>query len=317
MTMRDIASYKAEKRSPVCSIYRLWVVCGAAPPSSGGIATLQILGLLENAGLETLKPASLEAVHLIAEAGRLAYADRNQYIGDPAFVSVPTDNLIDPGYLADRAKLISTERAMGRAAPGELDGEHAFAPADDERGVSTSHMSIVDDDGNAVSFTTSIESTFGSRLMVRGFLLNNQLTDFSFAPEVAGKPALDRAEAKKRPRSSMSPTLVFDGMGRLVLVTGSPGGARIIGFVANSVIASLDWGLDPQAAAALPHFANRNGATELEAHTAVAGLKAALEAKGHTVTLDSMTSGLNIIRVRSEVLYGGTDPRREGVALGD
>ncbi|MCD6074898.1 MAG: gamma-glutamyltransferase 1 [Rhodospirillales bacterium] len=318
MTTKDIESYKAEKRDPVCSIYRVWFVCGAAPPSSGGIATLQILGLLENAGLEKMKPASLDAVHLIAEAGRLAYADRNQYVGDPAFVDVPTASLIDTGYLAERAKLISEVRSMGRAEPGVVAGSQTrFAPAEDERSLSTSHLSIVDDDGNAVAFTTSIESTFGSRLMVRGFLLNNQLTDFSFVPEVAGKPALDRVEPGKRPRSSMAPTLVFDGMGRLVLVTGSPGGARIIGYVANSVISTLDWDLDPQAAAGLAHFANRNGTTELEARTPVAGLKAALEAKGHTVTLDSMTSGLNIIRSRSEVLFGGTDPRREGAALGD
>jgi gamma-glutamyltranspeptidase/glutathione hydrolase len=318
MTTQDIAAYTAEKREPVCSIYRLWFVCGAPPPSSGGIATLQILGLLENAGLEKMKPASLDAVHLIAEAGRLAYADRNQYVADPAFVDVPTASLIDPGYLAERARLISDVRAMGRAEPGVIAGEHArFAPAEDGHSLSTSHLSVVDDDGNAVAFTTSIESTFGSRLMVHGFLLNNQLTDFSFVPEVAGRPALDRAEAGKRPRSSMAPTLVFDGMGRLVMATGSPGGARIIGYVANSVIAVLDWGLDPQAAASLPHFANRNGATELEAGTPVAGLKAALEARGHSVTLDSMTSGLNIIRSRSEVLFGGTDPRREGVALGD
>ncbi len=318
MTTKDIESYKAEKREPVCSIYRLWFVCGAAPPSSGGIATLQMLGLLENADLEKLKPASLDAVHLIAEAGRLAYADRNQYVADPAFVDVPITSLIDPGYLTERAKLISPARAMGRAEPGVIAGSHArYAPAEDERSLSTSHLSIVDDEGNAVAFTTSIESTFGSRLMVRGFLLNNQLTDFSFVPEVAGKLALDRPEPGKRPRSSMAPTLVFDGMGRLVLATGSPGGARIIGYVANSVISSLDWGLDPQAAAGLAHFANRNGATELEARTPVAGLKAALEAKGHTVALDSMTSGLNIIRGQSEVLFGGTDPRREGLALGD
>lgn len=318
MTTKDIESYKAEKREPVCSIYRLWFVCGAPPPSSGGVATLQILGLLENANLETLKPASLDAVHLIAEAGRLAYADRNQYVADPAFVEVPITSLIDPGYLTERAKLISPGRAMGRAEPGVIAGRHArYAPAEDERSLSTSHLSVVDDEGNAVAFTTSIESTFGSRLMVRGFLLNNQLTDFSFVPEIAGKPALDRPEPGKRPRSSMAPTLVFDGMGRLVLATGSPGGARIIGYVANSVISSLDWGLDPQAAAGLAHFANRNGATELEARTPVAGLKAALEAKGHTVQLDSMTSGLNIIRAQSEVLFGGTDPRREGVALGD
>lgn len=318
MTVQDIASYKAEKREPVCSIYRLWFVCGAPPPSSGGIAILQILGLLETAGLDKLKPASLDAVHLIAEAGRLAYADRNQYVADPAFVDVPISSLIDPGYLAERAKLISPLRSMGRAEPGVIAGRQAkYAPAEDERSLSTSHVSVVDDDGNAVAFTSSIESAFGSRLMVRGFLLNNQLTDFSFVPVVAGKPALDRPEPGKRPRSSMAPTLVFDGMGRLVLVTGSPGGARIIGYVANSVISSLDWGLDPQQAANLPHFANRNGTTELEARTAVTGLKAALEAKGHPVTIDSMTSGLNIIRSRSEVLFGGSDPRREGQALGD
>ncbi len=318
MTEADLASYAAKRRDAVCSLYRAWMVCGAPPPSSGGIATLQILGLLEGQGMDKLAPGSLEAVHLIAEAGRLAYADRSRYVADPDFVSVPVDRLIDPGYLGARAKLISRTRAMGRAEPGEIEGERAeVAPADDERGVSTSHISIVDGDGNAVAFTTSIENVFGSRVMVRGFLLNNQLTDFAFVPEVRGKPALDRAEPGKRPRSSMSPTLVFDGSGKLVLVAGSPGGARIIGFVANTLIATLDWSLDAQSAVALPHFANRNGATELEQKTPIAELRATLEAMGHKVEIDDMTSGLHVIRVGPDGLTGGVDPRREGAALGD
>ena len=318
MTEQDISTYAAERRDPVCSIYRVWVVCGMGPPSSGGIATLQILGLLEGTKIDKLAPASLDAVHLIAEAGRLAYADRNRYVADPSFVLVPTASLIDPGYLAGRAKLISPQRSMGRAQPGTIAGQQAlYAPAEDERGVSTSHLSIVDDAGNAVAFTTSIESAFGSHVMVRGFLLNNQLTDFSFAPTVGGKPALDRAEPGKRPRSTMAPTLVFDGTGQLVLAAGSPGGARIIGYVANALIGSLDWGLDPRAAAALPHFANRNGATELEADTPVTALKAGLEARGHTVEIDSMTSGLHIIRRGPDGWIGGADPRREGAVLGD
>ncbi len=318
MTEADLAAYTAKRGDAVCSLYRVWMVCGAPPPSSGGIATLQILGLLEGQAMDKLAPESLDAVHLIAEAGRLAYADRSRYVADPDFVSVPVDRLIDPGYLGARAKLISRTRAMGRAEPGEIEGNRAeFAPADDERGVSTSHISIVDGEGNAVAFTTSIENVFGSRVMVRGFLLNNQLTDFAFVPEVRGKPALERAEPGKRPRSSMSPTLVFDGSGKLVLVAGSPGGSRIIGFVANTLIATLDWNIDVQSAVALPHFGNRNGATELEQKTPIVGLKAKLEAMGHKVEIGDMTSGLHVIRVGPDGLTGGVDPRREGAASGD
>jgi gamma-glutamyltranspeptidase/glutathione hydrolase len=236
---------------------------------------------------------------------------------------VPADRLIDPGYLAARAKLISRRRAMGRAPAGAIEAGARdpsaanLLPTEDAPRPSTSHLSVVDAAGNAVAFTTTIESGFGSRVMAAGFLLNNQMTDFPADPPPDGRRFANAVQPGKRPRSSMAPTLVFDGAGRLVAVAGSPGGLAIIGYVANAVIAMLDWDLDPQAAAALPHFANRNGATELERGTAAERLKPALEAMGHTVAVVPMTSGLHLIRVRDGTLSGGADPRREGVALGD
>jgi gamma-glutamyltranspeptidase/glutathione hydrolase len=315
LTEDDLARYQAKRREAVCGPYRVWLVCGMPPPSSGGIGVAQMLGILDSRPLDAMPPLGLRAVHLIAEAGRLAYADRNLYVADPDKYPVPTARLIDPSYLAARAKLISPDRSMGTAQPGDLHA--ALAPDPSEGGVSTTHVSIVDDGGNAVSLTSSVENAFGSRLMVRGFLLNNQLTDFSFVPEIDGRLVLNRAEPGKRPRSTMAPTIVLTADRRLALVVGSPGGVRIIGFVANTVIAALDWAMDVQDAVALPHFASRNGPTELEAATPVADLKDALEAMGHQVRIDEMNSGLHAIRVTPRGLMGGADPRREGVALGD
>jgi gamma-glutamyltranspeptidase / glutathione hydrolase len=280
--------------------------------------------MLEPHPLGTMGPhgssLSLPAVHLITEASRLAYADRALYVADPDFLPVPVRGLIDPLYLAKRARLISPERAMARATAGEVGqsgGALAPDPDADALRLATTHISIVDGDGNAVAFTTTIETAFGSGLFVRGFLLNNQMTDFAGVPAVGGQRVANRVAPGKRPRSSMTPTLVFDASGRLVLVAGSPGGTRIIGFVTNALIAALDWKMDPQAAAALPHFGNRNGPTELEQGTAAAELKAGLESMGHHVELDSMISGLAIIRVAPGRLSGGADPRREDTALGD
>lgn len=318
MTVADLASYRAVRREPVCLFYRAWLVCGMPPPSSGGITTLQILGLLQGTDVATAEPVSAEAVHLLAEAGRLAFADRNAYVADPDFVDVPTVGLLDPAYLEDRAASIRY-RHGGTAAPGRPAGAEVQSRATDseEGGVSTTHLSVIDAEGNAVSMTTSIETAFGSRLMVRGFLLNNQLTDFSFSPTRNGLAVANRAEPGKRPRSSMAPTLVFDARGRPVLAIGSPGGSRIIGYVAQTLIAVLDWGLDIQSAIDLPHALNRNGPTEIEAGTALEQIRGTLEARGHTVTARPMTSGLHGIAVTPEGLEGGADPRREGVALGD
>lgn len=319
MTRADIAGYKAIKRDPVCLVYHAWLVCGMPPPSSGGITTLQILGLLQGVKLSEMAPAGLDAVHMIVEASKLAFADRNTYIADPAFVPVPTDGLIDPGYLALRAKEIPPVRDQGPAFPGMpgITGAQLFAPADPSGGASTTHVSVVDSQGNAVSMTSSVESAFGSRLMTHGFILNNQLTDFSFTPIKDGSPVANAVAPGKRPRSSMAPTLVFDAAGNAVMAIGSPGGSRIIGYVAEALIAALDWNMPIQEAIDLPHFLNRNGKTNLEAGTYIDNLAPALEARGHQVSIVKMTSGLQGIRVRNGVLYGGADPRREGVSLGD
>ena len=315
----DLAGYRARKREPVCLFYRKWLACGMPPPSSGGISTLQILGILQRFDMAALKPGSARAVHLIAEASRLAFADRNTYIADDDFIPVPTAGLLDPGYLDLRAQDISAKRSLGTAFPG-MPGAGAglrLAPDPAPGGASTTHLSVIDKNGNAVAMTSSIENAFGSRLMVRGFLLNNQLTDFSFAPEKDGAPVANRAEAGKRPRSSMAPTLVFDGTGKVVMAVGSPGGSRIIGYVAKTVVAALDWGLDIQEAIDLPHFVNRNGRTDLEEGTSIEALKGELEALGHEVSIRVLNSGLHGIRVTPTGLTGGADGRREGVAVGD
>ncbi len=309
----DLRGYQAKRRDPVCLPYRQWVVCGMPPPTSGGVAVLQMLKVLEPFDLAALEPASPEAIHLVAEAGRLAFADRNRFLADSDFVDVPVAALLDPDYLAARSALIDPTASMGQASPG-LPTTQAHSPAQ-LNPPSTSHLSVVDAEGNAVSMTASIESAFGSRLMARGFMLNNELTDFSFRPEADGRPVANRVQPGKRPRSSMSPTLVLDRQGRFVMAIGSPGGSRIIGYTAKAIIASLDWNLTMQQAVALPNFVNRNGATDLEEGTGIESAKAALEALGHEVTLRGMTSGLHGIRRTEGGLDGGADPRREGVVL--
>ncbi len=290
------------------------------PPTSGGITVLQILGMLQRFNLAALKPDSVQAVHLFAEAGRFAYADRGLYIADPDFLPVPTNELINPKYLKNRATLINPNRAFaGEAKPGNPLSQQALRWGIDNSPEfpSTSHISIVDGNGNAVAMTTSIEDAFGARLMVRGFLLNNQLTDFSFSPITDGKLVANRVQGRKRPRSSMAPMMVFDGNGKLVMVVGSAGGPLIINYVAKAIVGVLDWKLDTQQALSLPNFGNRNGATELEANTNIANLKPQLEALGHTVTVREQNSGSQAIVITNQGLIGGVDPRREGLAIGD
>ena len=312
----DLAAYRAIERRPVCAPYRAWRVCGMGPPSSGGLAVAQILGILERFDMARLEPGSAEAVHLVAEAGALAFADRNAYVADADFVPVPAAGMLDPGYLAGRAELIGPNHPPGKRQPGRPAGaQAAYPPGDDDKGLSTSHFAIVDARGNAVSMTTSIETVFGSRLMTGGFILNNQLTDFAFTPVKAGRAVANAAAPGKRPRSSMSPTLVLDANGRLVMAVGSPGGSRIIGFVTKTLIAALDWSLPMQAAIDLPNFLNRNGATEIEAGDGVAALKATLERLGHEVKVMTRESGLHGIRVTPAGLDGGADKRREGMVL--
>jgi gamma-glutamyltranspeptidase/glutathione hydrolase len=319
MTLADLAGYRVVEREPVCGRYRVYAICGMGPPSSGGIAVQQMLTLLERFDLARLGPGP-EAAHWIAEAGRLAFADRNLYVADPAFVDVPAAGLLDRDYLNGRANLMSEERSLGVARAGEPPRRRAglLAPSDGQIEFGTSHISIIDRDGDAISMTTTIEDGFGARLMTRGgFLLNNELTDFNFAPAVEGRPVANRVEPGKRPRSSMAPTLVFDAFGRLHAVVGSPGGSQIIGYVAKTIIGLVDWRLDPQAAVDLPNFGSRNGPTELERGTAAEGWSAALRARGHEVRAIDMTSGIQAILVSPIGYLGGADSRREGVAIGD
>lgn len=340
LSMTDLQGYVAKERTPLCTDYKRWQVCGMPPPSSGGIAVAQILGTLQALEaqdsrfalpplkpVKTTTPAGMEpapqAVHLIAEAERLAYADRGLYVADSDFVPVPVAGLVAPHYLADRAALIG-ERSMGTAKPGHPDGIRvAYAPDRSPMRISTSQVVAVDDLGGAVSMTTTVEAAFGSHLMVQGFMLNNQMTDFSFIPEENGQPVANRVEPGKRPRSSMAPTLIFDRQsGELVATVGSPGGSQIIEYVAKSVVAMLDWNMDPQSAISLPNFGSRNGPTELEQGQFTPALMQALKDKGHAVNEIDMTSGTQaIVRVRDahgKVTWaGGADPRREGEALGD
>jgi gamma-glutamyltranspeptidase/glutathione hydrolase len=319
MTRDDLAGYKVAEREPVCAPYRVWRVCGMGPPSSGAVALAQILGVLETQDLAAMGQGP-QALHWFSEAGRLAFADRALYVGDPAFVDVPVAGLIDRDYLRARAATISPERSMGRAKAGAPPMKKALNLAPGE-GVEngTSHISVIDGAGNAVAMTTTIEDGFGARVMTRaGFLLNNELTDFNFTPTEDGKPVANRVEPGKRPRSSMTPTLVFDAQGDLVATLGSPGGSLIINYVAKTLVAMLDWGLSPQQAVDLANFGSRNGPTEVEAGTEAEPWGAILAgAAGHSVKAIEMTSGAQAIRVTRHGLDGGADSRREGVAIGD
>ncbi|MEO0371417.1 MAG: gamma-glutamyltransferase [Pseudomonadota bacterium] len=317
LSMVDLAIYSVKERDTVCADYRGYDVCGMGPPSSGALTVGQILGLLNGFDLSTMGPDSAEAWRLIGDASRLAFADRGRYMADSDFVPVPTKGLVDPAYLADRAELLTSDTALPEVAPGTPEFDHALNWADDVslELPSTSHISIVDPYGNALSMTTTIENGFGSRVMVRGFLLNNELTDFSFRSHVDGVPIANRVEPGKRPRSSMAPTIVMKD-GAPVLVVGSPGGSRIIGFVAKTIIAHLDWGMDVQAAIDLPHLVNRFGTYDLEEGRVPASLMNALMEQGFEISSRDLNSGLHAISV-GQSLRGGADNRREGIALGD
>ncbi|MBL3574331.1 gamma-glutamyltransferase [Rhodovulum sulfidophilum] len=312
----DLALYRVKERAPVCAPYRGHEICGMGPPSSGGLTVGQILGLLAPYDLAGLGPEAAESWRLIGDASRLAFADRGRYMADSDFVPVPAKGLLDPGYLAGRAKLLEGDDALPETAPGKPGWDHARLWADD-RSIefpSTSHISIVDAQGNALSMTTTIENGFGSRLFVRGFLLNNELTDFSFRTHEDGLSIANRVEPGKRPRSSMAPTIVMTD-GKPSLVIGSPGGSRIIGYVAQAIVAHLDWGMDVQQAVAMPHLLNRFGTYDLEAGTSAEDLAEPLAALGFEVGTRELNSGLHAISV-GETLQGGADPRREGIALG-
>ncbi|MGM0915664.1 MAG: gamma-glutamyltransferase family protein [Pseudomonadota bacterium] len=336
LSLEDLASYSAKEREALCTDWQDYRVCGFPPPSSGHLTVMQILGTLEQlpaieVGLEDDLP-DVEWLHRFLEASRLAFADRGRYIADPDFVEAPGGDwslMLDPGYLDERAELIEDGQSMGSGGaspgnPGALATAWAVQPTQPEYG--TSHISIVDEHGNALAMTSSIEQAFGARIlsdggtgMPGGFLLNNELTDFSFSPtDDEGTPIANRVEPGKRPRSSMSPTLVFDRESdALVASLGSPGGAAIIHYTARSLVAMLDWGLDAQRSLDLPHAITLGGPVYLEAGRFPAATLEALRELGHEVEERELTSGLQAIQQTREGWFGGADPRREGVVMGD
>jgi gamma-glutamyltranspeptidase/glutathione hydrolase len=317
MTLDDIAGYEAKERNPVCAPYRAYRVCSMPPPTSGGVTLLQILSALERFESQELQPQSVSQIHRVAEAERLAYADRALYLADPDFVDVPVAGLLDRDYLLMRRTLTDPARAMPSVEAGRPKGALDFAPHVSPEFQGTTHFSIVDAEGNAVSMTASIEFAFGSQLMAGGFLLNNELTDFSFEPARDGKPIANAVAPGKRPRSSMTPVIIFDADGKPWATLGSPGGESIIGYVAQSVVDLIDGQVDIQSAFDAPRFMRRLGPLEFEEGTPLAGRAAEFEAMGHAVTAARFNSGLHGIRIFADHLEGGADPRREGIAAGD
>ncbi|MEM9734882.1 MAG: gamma-glutamyltransferase [Pseudomonadota bacterium] len=318
LTMADFAHYKVKEREPVCADYRGYQVCGMGPPSSGGLTVGQILALLEPYDLKVLGKDNPESWRLIGDASRLAFADRGRYMADPDFVPQPTKGLLKPDYVKARSALLEGKKALETVTAGEPSWDHAglFGDGQSLDLPATTHFSIRDADGNVVSITSTIENGFGSRLMANGYLLNNELTDFSFRTQRDGRPIANRVEPGKRPRSSMAPTIVLKD-GKPVLAIGSPGGSRIIGYVAKTIIAHLDWGMDIQAAINLPHAVNRFGTYDLEAGTEAERLQKPLEAVGYKVNVRNLNSGLHAIVIGGKGLEGGADPRREGVVIGE
>lgn len=316
LSANDLARYTVVERKPMCNAYRELKVCGMAPPSSGGVTVYQILKLLEKFDLSKFGSDSAEFVHLFSQASALAFADRNKYIADLSYLDMSPIPLITPNYISHRAEQISLEGKWQKAKPGMPFFANNLAEDNAYELDSTSHIAIVDKQGNAVSMTASIEFMFGSGLMVEGFLLNNQLTDFSLNPMIDNKLVLNRAQPNKRPRSAMSPTMLFNQDNELKLVVGSPGGSRIINYVAQTIINVVDFGMDIQSAIDAPKITNRNDVTSLEKGTNIVNLKNALEAKGHEVNIVDLNSGLHGVQIKDGKLLGGADPRREGVAVG-
>ncbi|BDU38998.1 gamma-glutamyltransferase [Vibrio nigripulchritudo] len=317
LDLQDFSNYRTKERAPVCAAYQSYDVCGMGPPSSGALTVGQILSLTEKFDLKKLGADNPTSWQIISEASRLAFADRGRYMADSDYVPMPTQGLLDSGYLAERAKLITPDKVLENVSAGSPPWNHAMRLANDEsiELPSTSHFNVVDKEGNVVSITTTIENAFGSRLMVRGFLLNNELTDFSFRTHKDGFPIANRLEPGKRPRSSMSPTIIMEN-GKPYMAIGSPGGSRIIGYVAQSIIAHTQWGMDIQQAINQPHLVNRFGTLDVEKGTSAESFKPALESMGYKVNVRDLNSGLHAIRITKDGLEGAADPRREGAAIG-
>jgi gamma-glutamyltranspeptidase/glutathione hydrolase len=321
MSRADIAKYQPKERTPLCGAYRTYRICSLPSSTSGGTAVLQILGLLQRFPSAALQPVTLSSVHLISEASRLAYADRERWLGDADFVAVPLPGLLDRAYLDARSRLIDPMHAMGIAAAGTplmQKGETLdYAPMRPQIEQGTSHLAVVDDRGEVVSMTMSIEAAFGAQISAGGFLLNNELTDFSFEPIIDGKPVANAPAPGKRPLSAMSPVIIFAPDGKFFAALGSPGGRQIIGYVAQAVVNLIDGQLSMQATAAAPRHVNMDGPTLIEKGTPLEMFTPALTAMGHRVRAIPFDSGVNGIRRVEGGYEGGADPRREGVALGD
>jgi gamma-glutamyltranspeptidase/glutathione hydrolase len=318
MTLADLANYKAVEMKPVCGAFRVYRLCSMGPPSSGGVSVIQILGMLDRFPAQQLQPGALSTVHLFSQATRLSYADRAKYMGDTDFVDVPLAGLTDPGYIKQRGSLIDPAKDMGTAEAGTPPMKRAdYAPDTDEKIPGTSHLSVVDDQGMVISMTTTVESSLGAQIMAKGFILNNQLTDFSLEPERDGVKIANAPAPNKRPLSSMSPTIVFDTGGNFRYAVGSIGGTAIILHVSEALLSLIDGKLTPQEAAALPHYGNQNNVTTLERGTPLEALAPQLTAMGHTVRISPMESGQHFIEKVDGGYRGGADPRRDGTALGD
>lgn len=320
LSLSDLKNYQPKQGELICASYRVkYRVCSMPLPSSGGVTLLEILGILENFDLSKLKADSAETIHLISEATRLAYADRNEYVADVA--NVPIKKMLDKNYLKSRSELINLKKAAPEFEAGKFVNYNSTydvaASYKSPEPLSTTHLSIVDADGNAVSFTSSIEYYFGSAISVDGFLLNNQMTDFSLLPEINGKAVANRIEPLKQPRSSMSPTFVFDQNNKLIMIVGSPGGPRIIQFVAKTIINHLDFGFDIQQAISMPNYAILNDVVELEKGTEITKLEKSLRKMGHEIKITEITSGIHAIVIENDKITGGADPRRSGLAIGN
>lgn len=316
MTVADVANYHVKERPPVCGQYRVYRICGMAPPSSGGITVFAILKQLEGHDLAALGPANVEAWHLIAESMRLAYADREAYIADPGFVTVPTDGLVDPAYLASRGRLISRDRAQPIVTAGTPTGAPQLAMAPDPEVGGTSHFVAADAAGDVASYTSTIESVFGSGLVVDGYVTNNELTDFNFVPKVAGKPVANSIAPGKRPRSSMSPTIVYGPDGKVLVAIGAAGGPTIIAQVAKALIGVLDWKLPVQEAIALPQIVAIGNRVRVEQGTSLEAMAPQLRAYGHNIEIVPLPLKANAVERVGNGWRGAADPRGEGRAVG-
>ena len=315
MTLADLASYKANERDAVCTTYRIYKVCGMGPPSSGSTTVFQILGMLERYDMKAMGVDNPMSWHLLGEAMQLAYADRAKYLGDPDFVSVPVKGLLDKGYIASRADRITPFRAQGTYEAGNPPGATARTAAPPGEKGGTSHFIAIDKAGNMVSMTSTVENIFGSQLVANGMVLNNELTDFTFAPEENGAPVANRVEAGKRPLSSMSPTIVYGPDGKPILAVGSAGGKRIIMYVTKTIIGTLDFGLPVDQAVALPNLFYDKDGLVIENTDLGVWLAPQISAFGSKTRAGELGSKLNAAEATGSGWKAVADPRSQGNAL--